>query len=78
MLSCSAQVVYFTPDTYPASAAMVLCTDDDELSARLQPMNEQFEEEAALADVMGVICQTLGIGESPQDTPVPPSAYNHV
>ena len=74
VLSCFGQVVYFTPNTYPASAAMILCTDDDELSAKLQPINEQFEEEAMLTNVLGVVCATLGVGESrnTEDSLTPP------
>ena len=66
------QVVYFTPDNYPHSAAMVMCSDDNDLSARLEPINEQFEEYALLIDVLKAICQALDIGAH-QLQSVPPA-----
>ena len=58
-------MVYFTPDSYPQSAAMVMCSDDNNLSARLEPINEQFEEYAVLVDVLKAVCQQLDIGARP-------------
>jgi hypothetical protein len=57
------QVVYFQLDSYPNSPAIVMCSDDDAVSAVLQTVNEQFEEYAVLSDVLRAICGVLGHGE---------------
>jgi len=58
------QVVYLSHiDTYPATAAMVLCNEDDSLSGILQSLNEEFEEYAVLSDVLKATCKKFGLGE---------------
>lgn len=57
-------MVYFRLDEYPSSPAMVMCNDDDGISAVLENLNEQFEEYAVLSDVLKAVCSVLGLGET--------------
>jgi hypothetical protein len=59
-------------DTYPNSPAMVMCNDDDGVSALLQNVNEQFEDYAVLSDVLKAVCGLLGLGTSPCCDIMPP------
>ncbi|CAL8462440.1 g1973 [Coccomyxa elongata] len=56
------QVVYFQQDTYPNSPALLMSSDDDDLSGVLQSLNDQFEEYSLLTDVVKAVCSTLGYG----------------
>lgn len=56
-------MVYFQVDAYPASPAMLMCNDDEQLNGHLQALNEQFEEYAVLSDVLRAICTALKFGE---------------
>lgn len=56
-------MVYFQQESYPNSPAMLMCSEDDELSGSLQSLNDQFEEYALLSDVLKAVCSTLGYGK---------------
>ncbi len=57
------QVVYFQADGYPASPAMLMCDDDQELNGQLHGLNDHFEEYAVLSDVLRAVCIALKFGE---------------
>jgi hypothetical protein len=60
------QVVYFQADAYPASPAMLMCDDDQQLNGQLHGLNDQYEEYAVLSDVLRAVCTALKLGECRQ------------
>ena len=58
-------MVYFQAEAYPASPAMLMCNDDEQLNGELQALNDQFEEYAVFSDVFRALCGVLKLGKHP-------------
>lgn len=59
------KICFLAPDAYPNSAALAFCEEDDVLSAKLDEINESFEDRATAEEVLAQICKLLKLGEKP-------------
>jgi hypothetical protein len=58
------KICFLQPESYPHSAALAFCEEDDCLSGKLEEINEYFEERGTVGEVLAQVCKILDIDES--------------
>jgi len=64
-------ICFLQPDSYPHSAAIVFCEEEDCLSGKLEEINEYFEKRGTVGEVFAQVCKILDIGELHRWRPMP-------